>query len=85
MITLLNYLDFDEYLTKISHCDNTILPQENTPYDFKSADFVLTNLDKITHTMLNQYLKSRLHKYILNQDNEPAFVLIDNNKQDLPN
>ena len=85
MITLLNYLDFDEYLTKISHCDNTLLPQGNPPYDFKSADFVLTNLDKITNTMLNQYLKSRLQKYILNQDNEPAFVLIDTNRQDLPN
>ena len=83
-LNLLNDKDFNNYLTDITYQGGRVPPQQNLHGEFESVDYVAQHRDEIVKGILNQYIKLRVREYMLNQDGEPAFVLVDKNRKDLP-
>ena len=83
-LNLLNDKDFNDYLTDITYQGATVPKQQNFQGEFESADYVFQHRDEIIKGILNQYIKLRVRDYILNQNNEPAFIPVDKNRTDLP-
>ena len=83
-INLLNDKDFNDYLIDITYQGGTVPKQPNFKGEFESPDYVFQHRDEIIKGILNQYIKSRLREYVVNLENEPAFVLVDKNRPDLP-
>ena len=81
---LLNDKDFNNYLTDITYQGGRVPSQQNLHGEFESVDYVAQHRDEIVKGILNQYIKLRVREYMLNQDGEPAFVLVDKNRKDLP-
>ena len=81
---LLNDKDFNNYLTDITYQGGHVPNQQNLHGEFESVDYVAQHRDEIVKGILNQYIKLRVREYMLNQDGEPAFVLVDKNRKDLP-
>ena len=83
-INLLNDKQFNDYLTDITYQGTPVPKQPNYHGDFESVDYVEQHRDEIIKGILNQYIKLRLREYVVNLENEPAFVLVDKNRTDLP-
>ena len=83
-INLLNDKNFNDYLTDITYQGNGIPKQPNYRGDFESVDYVEQHRDEIIKGILNQYIKLRVREYVMNLENEPAFILVDKNRTDLP-
>ena len=83
-INLLNDKSFNDYLTDITYQGNGVPKQPNYRGDFESVDYVEQHRDEIIKGILNQYIKLRVREYVVNLENEPAFVLVDKNRTDLP-
>ena len=83
-INLLNDKNFNDYLTDITYQGNGVPKLPNYRGDFESADYVEQHRDEIIKGILNQYIKLRVRGYVENLENEPAFVLVDKNRTDLP-
>lgn len=83
-INLLNDKQFNDYLTDITYQGDGIPKQPNYRGDFESADYVEQHRDEIIKGILNQYIKLRVREYAMNLEDEPAFVLVDKNRSDLP-
>ena len=84
-LNLLNDKQLNDYLTDITYQGATVPKQQNYRGEFESADYVYQHHDEIVKGILNQYIKLRLREYMLNHKDEPAFVLVDKNRTDLPN
>ena len=83
-LNLLNDKDFNDYLTDITYQGASVPKQQNFQGEFESADYVFQHRDEIVKGILNQYIKLRVREYLLNQNNEPAFISVDKNRTDLP-
>ncbi len=83
-LNLLNDKNFNDYLTDITYQGGAVPKQQNYRGEFESADYVYQNRDEIIKGILNQYIKLRLRQYLVNLEHEPAFVLVDKNRADLP-
>ena len=84
-LNLLNDKQLNDYLTDITYQGAAVPKQQNYRGEFESADYVYQHRDEIVKGILNQYIKLRLREYMLNHKDEPAFVLVDKNRTDLPN
>ena len=87
----LNLLDdrkFNDYLIDITYQGESVPKQQSYSGEFESADYVEQHRDEIVKGILNQYIKLRLRQYLVNNqeilEREPAFVLVDKNRTDLP-
>ena len=83
-LNLLNDKQLNDYLTDITYQGESVPKQPNFRGEFESADYVYQHRDEIVKGILNQYIKLRLREYMLNYQDEPAFVLVDKNRTDLP-
>jgi len=83
-LNLLNDKAFNDYLTDITYAGEPAPKQQNYRGEFESPDYVYQHRDEIVKGILNQYIKLRVREYILNMENEPAFVPVDKNRADLP-
>lgn len=83
-INLLNDRQFNDYLTDITYQGMSVPKQSNYQGEFESPDYVEQHRDEIIKGILNQYIKLRVRDYVMNLENEPAFVLIDKSREDLP-
>ena len=83
-LNLLNDKSFNDYLTDITYAGEHAPKQQNFRGEFESPDYVYQHRDEIIKGILNQYIKLRVRDYILNLEKEPAFVLVDKNRADLP-
>ena len=83
-LNLLNDKQLNDYLTDITYQGESVPKQQNFRGEFESADYVYQHRDEIVKGILNQYIKLRLREYMLNYQDEPAFVLVDKNRTDLP-
>lgn len=83
-LNLLNDKSFNDYLTDITYAGESVPKQQNYRGEFESPDYVYQHRDEIIKGILNQYIKLRVRDYILNMENEPAFIPVDENRTDLP-
>ncbi len=83
-LNLLNDKSFNDYLTDITYAGEHAPKQQNFRGEFESPDYVYQHRDEIVKGILNQYIKLRVRDYILNLENEPAFIPVDENRTDLP-
>ena len=83
-LNLLTEIPLNKYLTDLVYQGGTVPTQPNAKGEFESPDYVEQHRDEIVKGILLQYLKLRLRQYVLTLDNEPAFVLVDKNRTDLP-
>jgi len=83
-LNLLNDKAFNDYLTDITYAGEHAPKQQNYRGEFESPDYVYQHRDEIIKGILNQYIKLRVRDYILNLENEPAFIPVDENRTDLP-
>ncbi len=83
-MNLLNDKSFNDYLTDITYAGEHAPKQQNFRGEFESPDYVYQHRDEIIKGILNQYIKLRVRDYILNLENEAAFIPVDENRTDLP-
>ena len=73
-LNLLNDYALNDFLTDISFQGNPQIANQGLHGEFESVDYVVANRDTIVRGILNQYIKLRVRKYILAQENEPALI-----------
>lgn len=83
-LNLLNDYALNDFLTDISFQGNPQIANQGLHGEFESVDYVVANRDTIVRGILNQYIKLRVRKYILAQENEPAFIPVKDSAN-LPN
>lgn len=83
-INLLHETPLNDFLIDVVYQGGNIPKQPSYQGNFKSPDYVEQHRDEIVKGILLQYIKLRLRGYMTGLKDEPAFVLVDKTRQDLP-
>ena len=83
-LNLLNDYDLNLFLTDVSFQGNPHPLKHSLRGEFESVEYVQANRDIIARCILNQYVKSRIRTYVLEQGDEPAFIPVGATQPDLP-
>ncbi len=84
VINLLHEQPLNAYLTDLVYQGENVPKQQTYNGEFESPDYVEQHRDEIVKGILYQYIKSRVRKHMALMEKEPAFVLVDKTRDDLP-
>jgi len=84
-LNFLNEKPLNEYIAAIVFQDNPPQKIDGNRGVFESSEAVREKSDIIARCIVYQYMKHRLRGYLDEMTNEPALVLVDKTRADLPN